>query len=1046
MQYVKQFFLTVIFLLNANLFSEENAPAPASPAAEVHDAPKAVSRAVNYLENGSFEFGIDKGWKAFEARVNQAPLLLDSENIVITDETVNGSKYLKFQAMPKDKEKRFFLVSRPFALKEKAAYTVRFTGKSVNAKAKCTVRLEKYQNGPVPEADRKEIPAFEMVFDKIPAEWSLLEVPMPDINPDVYVLNMEISISHSNENKEAALCLDAVQVLSSPSEETFVTVPCEFDIEPAFSNGIMLRNELGFLKIAAYNYTDENISREVFLTINDFYGREVSTEKYKFDRINGFSEKTIALPSLPVGLYFASLKDKEGNVFAEKSFAVLPVAQKESNAGAFCYNDKFTFGSLKKAGVDFIALQDMPDYQDYKRDQLSFGGRIQPKNIESAQKTGCEFIGILYMPMLRGKKLSEEDLENFSSYVKAIFAIYNGKVKYWRLMDDPYMDNCSPEDYAKLLKAVNQAVRSGFPDMKIIGPACSSTSANWIEAFIQTGALYLLDVFTVTGYGADDKAFDQLKKWAWADGKKRPIWDIGFGVIQSKSSYAPIKPSLDAPHRIKTCSAIVKALVWRHKAGIDKIFCKFYDRGPGWSYNQMLETDGELKPEAVAYSAASNMMTGSQFIKEINIGKVQCYVFKNKTRTFAVLWNTEAMDDDETRLLLQPQEMIYNYLLKQRTALKNKSSSTEAAVLNLPLKQNKGVDVKDMLGNNIKVEDAQDGTINLKLKYEPVFIFSEMNPQIFTQTLERSRISLPDGSKITAFASLKPFMDKSLISLSIKISNMTSQTLYPELLLKEIPEGITLMGNESVDLTLNAFEEKEVEFLFNPERNVFEKVSVKYEITEGKKTIKKDFKFSLIRAIPIDGSFAMKCDTAYWPPFETPMKIDHIGQLAKGNDYWNGPEDLSQTAGVFYNDEYLYILTRGVSPAASKPAAPGNSFDIFFDTDLKDIRYSTRNLDDYMITFFPAAESGTGAMFRTSSFKDENMAACINSNGNEFTGEFRFSRKALNIQNKNSLIRFDMNINKFSADELEPLVIMSWSGSACNSVNTEGYGYLMVGP
>lgn len=1054
MRYVKYIFLNALFLFSftGNVFSTENMPRPEAAAVVKETAKeeqKVVSKAVNYIENGSFEFGIDKGWKAFEARVNEYPLILSSENVVVTDETVSGRKYLKFHVAAKDKEKKFFLISKPFNLLEKADYIAKFSAKAISSNAKCTIRLEKFQNGPVPEDDHKINPAFEMVFDKIPSDWSMLEMPMKDINPDTYVFSMEIDLKHSegknSSNEKTALCLDAVQVLSAPSDETYTTVPCEFDVEPAFGNSIILKNEQGFLKVAAYNYTDENIYREVFLTIYDFYGREISTEKYKFDRVDGISEKTIALPSLPVSAYLACLRDKDGNIFAEKCFSVLPVPSKESNAGAFAHTDKFTFDSLRRAGVKFLAVQDMPDYQDYKKNQIS-GDNRQTRNIDNAVKSGSECVGVLYMPIGRGKKLSDEDLESFSNYVKAVFTLYKGKIKYWRLMDNPYMDNCSASDYAKLLKAVNQAVKSGFPDNKILGPACSSIYSNWIEEFIQTGTLYLIDVFTVTGYGADDKAFEQLKRWAWADGKKRPIWDIGFSVIQSKSQYTPVKAYPEMPSRIKTCSAIVKALTWRHKADIDKFFYKLYDSGTGWNYNQMLNTDGTLKVEAVVYAAASNMMNGCQFVKEINIGKIQCYVFKNKTKTFAVIWNTEAMDDDETKLLLQPQEMIYSYLLKQKTALKNKSSSTESAVLNLPLKQNKGLDIKDMFGNNIKTEEGPDGTINLKLKYEPLFIFSEMNAQIFTQTMEKSRISLPDGAKLTSFVSLKTFMDKSLLSLSIRVSNMTSQTLYPEVTLKELPDGITLMGNESVNVTLNAFEEKEIEFLLNPDKDIFEKASIKYDIKEGKNSIKKDFKFSLVKAIRIDGNFAMKCDTAVWPPFESPMKIDHIGQLAKGNDYWNGPGDLSLQAAVFYNDEFLYILMKGVSPGLSKPGMLRNSFDIFFDTDLKDIRYNSRNLDDYLITFFPGIETGGSAMFRTTSFKDENMVASINFNGNEFVGEFRFTRKALSMEKKNSLVRFDMNLNKFSPEDVDPQVIMSWSGSADNSVSTGGYGYLMVGP
>jgi len=175
---------------------------------------------------------------------------------------------------------------------------------------------------------------------------------------------------------------------------------------------------------------------------------------------------------------------------------------------------------IRQAGVsairDSLGLRSM----ESANGQLAMPAEYD-EYVNQAVAQGIEVLAILG----GGRPSSAQDLESLARYCEFVARHFKGKVRMYELFnefDAPSRTTGirgSPEDYAKILKAVYRRMKTIDPSIIIFGGGMTSQAfhSGWMESLLRTGALENMDAISVHPYRNLHGTFYDRSPESWAE-------------------------------------------------------------------------------------------------------------------------------------------------------------------------------------------------------------------------------------------------------------------------------------------------------------------------------------------------------------------------------------------------------------------------------------------------------------------------------------------------------------------------------------------------
>lgn len=387
--------------------------------------------------------------------------------------------------------------------------------------------------------------------------------------------------------------------------------------------------------------------------------------------------------------------------------------------------------------------------------------------IDSAIRSGLEPLVIFSY----GNKLydgggapeTDEAIKAFTNYAKALAEHLKGKVKYFEVWNEwnGGMGNeklLDAKAYVKVLKAVNEAVKTVNPDAYIVGGASVLADYGWVEEMLKAGGGAYMDAYSYHPYSSDpeggsyEATITEMKDVLEKNGFKGASWvtEIGWSNgIQAKGGVTELQ---SASYLVQT-SAISLA----NQDKVDKVF--FYEllnggtnkEDGGSNFGLLTRENGyPVKTGYIALQAFSEITNGAKFEKAYKLGNdIRIYKF---TR-----------DSDKKDILVA------------WTTLKDKT-------VGLKLGSDK-LNVIDIMGNSKEIP-TQDKVLNTTLTNVPVYLEGNFSDEI---TLENATFKVAQAEKSAVPG------DTLIVDIE-RSSGAKKQTGNYEL---EIPDGWKLVSEKS---------------------------------------------------------------------------------------------------------------------------------------------------------------------------------------------------------------------------------------------------------
>jgi len=200
----------------------------------------------------------------------------------------------------------------------------------------------------------------------------------------------------------------------------------------------------------------------------------------------------------------------------------------------------------------------------------------------------------------------------WASFVENVTRHYRGSIRDWLFIDEPY-HYFKASEYAELLKVSFAAAKRGNPDCRVL--THGGYYSHWLPALEKAGAVGSFD--GISDYARTPEQGRLLREFAARHGKF--VRNVEYGWHASR--YQWIETPDNPGNRRKpwwpgnTESVVAGALAAMCWAGGEG-FGRYDARYPGGDFTQidkfksLFEYDGALKPPAVAYAIAAQLVDG----------------------------------------------------------------------------------------------------------------------------------------------------------------------------------------------------------------------------------------------------------------------------------------------------------------------------------------------------------------------------------------------------------------------------------------------------
>jgi Beta-glucosidase/6-phospho-beta-glucosidase/beta-galactosidase len=169
--------------------------------------------------------------------------------------------------------------------------------------------------------------------------------------------------------------------------------------------------------------------------------------------------------------------------------AAWPDIEKQKGVYDFSATDTAFEAALKNGITPFVYL-----------------GRGHPEYTGYAEYDDPQLAAV-YGRHLKPPIYSEEHMEAFLRYIRAVIERYKDKIEYWEIWNEPNHHSYwgavpDGKEYGKLLKRTAELIRSIDPDCKIIGGAMAGIDPVFTDDFLNQGTARLIDIISFHNYGA----------------------------------------------------------------------------------------------------------------------------------------------------------------------------------------------------------------------------------------------------------------------------------------------------------------------------------------------------------------------------------------------------------------------------------------------------------------------------------------------------------------------------------------------------------------
>jgi hypothetical protein len=443
-------------------------------------------------------------------------------------------------------------------------------------------------------------------------------------------------------------------------------------------------------------YIDDESQELITINYNlkDYYGKSVKKWKSELakpqnSRILQDMQDFMADEYGVFRLEAVALRENTGALAKfENTYTVLPEFENNKKSLSSPFGNHLSLSEstaelASKLGVKWVRLHDMEDFSNWFQTEPEKGlFQWFDEKVGIAEKYGINILAVIEKPpyWASSKQAAKNeplynfmnhpprDYKGFGEYVYRMVNHYKGRIKYWEVWNEPYIEgfwNGTKVEFVGLMKTAYEAAKRADPSCIVVAPA---GRYEYIKGIFELGAYQYLDVLSYHQYFANTKPWNsfeseiemvrKLKELMKSHGVEKPIWNTEGGLI-SRSFYNafPIgetpwlrsfKASEIYDYR-RPAELIVKWYVLNLSHGVDKCFYYYMrEDGTGYfdrreSYQSLLEYDRKPKPHGVSMAILAHML-GNEFKFEETI-KRTCsgseavfYIFNTSQGPLAVSW------------------------------------------------------------------------------------------------------------------------------------------------------------------------------------------------------------------------------------------------------------------------------------------------------------------------------------------------------------------------------------------------------------------------
>lgn len=136
------------------------------------------------------------------------------------------------------------------------------------------------------------------------------------------------------------------------------------------------------------------------------------------------------------------------------------------------------------------------------------------------------------------------DDPDYGTFVDSLTAHYDGKIKYWEMMNEVNLMHgidSLPQKYAKAMAVAAERIHRANPENRIMLTGLGDVADDFLEQLLQLGALDDVDVMNMHSYYLPEdlilsfrKVASLMEKYNW----RRPIWLTECGMNTCKDKYS----------------------------------------------------------------------------------------------------------------------------------------------------------------------------------------------------------------------------------------------------------------------------------------------------------------------------------------------------------------------------------------------------------------------------------------------------------------------------------------------------------------------------
>ncbi len=312
-------------------------------------------------------------------------------------------------------------------------------------------------------------------------------------------------------------------------------------------------------------------------------------------------------------------------------------AQMASKAGAKWTREDFSWSRVEPRRGEF---------------DWSFYDRL----VECAKRNGITVYGIAAYWSSWTKPYTEEGIQDYLNYVRAMVRHYRQDIKYWEIWNEPniFFWQGPREMYGDMLIRSYKAIKEVDPDAQVLGLSTAGIDFAFIDKML--GLKTPFDILTIHPYRTrlDDLEFiSDLKrasdKVQLPDGRRRPVWLTEMGW----STFAPHhvhKQDFASTTLRAQAELIARSYLCAIVSGVEPrtFWYNFRNDGddPVYFEHQMgiVYRDYRPKPAYIAFGTLAHLLRDTKLAEKLTIDETTLayrFTSRNPDREVIALWNPQ---------------------------------------------------------------------------------------------------------------------------------------------------------------------------------------------------------------------------------------------------------------------------------------------------------------------------------------------------------------------------------------------------------------------